>query len=134
VLYAKEVSVQLIPNGNAPSHYMKSLDSPSVTVLFREDDDADIGMVRVDIPPGAGMPQHRHNGSDVILTPVAGAVRVIKEGAATDVQVGDVLLILKDEIVELTNPHDDPAEITVTTTLPHLSWSPVPSTPVQSDL
>lgn len=49
--------MQLISNANAPSHYMKSLDNPSVTVLFGVDDDADIDMVRVKIPPGAGMPQ-----------------------------------------------------------------------------
>lgn len=109
--------MQVIPSGNAPSNYTNFPDRPSVTVLFGEEDGVDIGMVRVDVPAGSGMPEHRHNGSDVILTPISGAVRVIKDDVVIDVRTGDALLILKDETVELINPHREPAELTVIATL-----------------
>lgn len=106
--------MQLITDRDAPTYCANFPHSPSVTVLFGNDEDsADIGMVRVVVPPGVGMPAHRHNGSDVILTPVAGAVRVTKDDAPIDVEVGDTLLILKDESVALINPHAEPAELIV---------------------
>lgn len=47
-------------------------DNPAVTVLFAEDNRADIDMATIKLPAGTGMPKHRHNGSDVIRTPVSG--------------------------------------------------------------
>ena len=121
--------MQLIANGNAPTHYANFPDRPSVTVLLGEDDGADIGMVRVDVPAGAGMPPHRHDGSDVIITPVSGAVRVTKDDTIIDVGTGDALLIHKDETVALINPYQAPAELTVITTLRSLRQ---PASPLSS--
>lgn len=47
----------------------------------------------------------------------SGLARVIKDDVMIDVRTGDALLILKDETVELTNPHREPAELTVIATL-----------------
>lgn len=105
--------MQLMTNHNAPVHSAHFPDSPEVTILFGEADSVDIGMATVRIPAGAGMPPHRHNGSDVILTPLSGAVQVTKGDQVIDVRPGDALLILKDESVALANPHDDPAELIV---------------------
>ncbi|MEO6955671.1 MAG: cupin domain-containing protein [Antricoccus sp.] len=105
--------MQQITKHDAPVHCAHFPDSPAVTVLFGEDDSADIGMATVHIPAGAGMPPHRHNGSDVILTPISGAVQVTKGDEVIDVRPGDALLILKDETVALANPHEDPAELIV---------------------
>lgn len=106
--------MRLMNHQSAPVHSARFPDSPQVTVLFGGDDDgSDIGMVRVGVPAGAGMPAHRHSGSDVILTPITGAVRVTKDEQVVDLGVGQSLLILKDEAVALTNPHQEPAELTV---------------------
>ena len=107
----------VIPNANAPTGSAHIPDYSSVAVLIGEEDGADLGMVRIDVPAGSHMQEHRHNGSDVILAPISGAVRIIKEGATTDVRTGDAVLILKDESVELVNPHDDAAELIVISVL-----------------
>lgn len=89
-------------------------DSPTVTVYFGGDDDSrDVGVVRVDVPAGAGMPPHKHHGSDVVLSPITGFVRIAKGDEAIDVHVGDAALVTKDEAVSLTNPGTEPARLLV---------------------
>lgn len=105
--------MQMITNNQAPVHSAQYPRTPSVTVLFGEDDSTDVGMVRVSVPAGVGMPVHRHGGSDVILTPVAGAVRITDDDEVVDVGVGQTILILKDEAVALWNPHEELAEVIV---------------------
>jgi mannose-6-phosphate isomerase-like protein (cupin superfamily) len=61
------------------------------------------------------MPAHKHHGSDVILTPIAGFVRIGKDGETIDVHVGDAALVGKDEAVSLTNPGSEPARLLVAT-------------------
>lgn len=73
----------------------------------------DVGLVRVHMPAGAGMPAHRHNGSDVILTPTAGMVRISHGEDSIDVHVGDSALVGRDEEVSLTNPGSQDAELIV---------------------
>lgn len=88
--------------------------SPTVTVLFGgEEGGPDVGLVRVHVPAGAGMPAHKHNGSDVIITPVAGHVQIEKGDESIQVQVGDSALIGRDEEVALSNPGDEPADLLV---------------------
>lgn len=103
----------LVTNANAPTHSANSPHSPLVTVLFGGEDSVDVGMVRIEVPAGAKMPAHRHNGSDVILTPLSGAVLITKDETTVDLGAGDALLILKDETVALSNPHQEPAELIV---------------------
>ncbi len=73
----------------------------------------DIGLVRVHVPAGAGMAAHRHNGSDVILTPIAGMVRISKGEDSVEVHVGDSVLVSKEEEVSLMNPGSSAAEVIV---------------------
>ncbi len=88
--------------------------SPTLTVFFGGDDDgSDIGLVRVEVPAGAGMPPHRHNGSDVVLAPVAGWVRIAQGEESIDVHAGDCAWIGKDEEVSLTNPGEQTAHVLV---------------------
>lgn len=87
---------------------------PVATVLLGGTGDSDdVGMIRVDVSPGAAMPPHRHHGSDVILTAVSGAVRISEGDDAVDVGNGDAVLVCKDELVGLSNPHDEPARLLV---------------------
>lgn len=88
--------------------------TPTATVVFGgEEGGPDVGLVRVRVPAGGGMPPHRHAGSDVIVTPVAGRVIISDGETSVDVEVGASALVLKDEEVSLTNPGDEAAEIIV---------------------
>jgi len=89
-------------------------DGPTVTVVFGgEEGGPDVGLVRVHVPVGGGMPAHSHGGSDVILTTVTGQVRLTADGVSVDVDPGDSILVRKDETVSLTNPGDVPAQVVV---------------------
>jgi quercetin dioxygenase-like cupin family protein len=107
--------MRLIGHGTAPVHSPNLPGTPRVSVLFggQADQPADVGMVIVEVPPGAGMPPHKHHGSDVILMPIRGAVRVTKGDQTLDVGVGDALFIDKDEAVGLANTGAEPAELMV---------------------
>lgn len=88
--------------------------APTVTVVFGGSEQGpDVGIARVRIPAGTGMPAHRHSGSDVILTTMTGMVRISKDDQRVEVHPGDSVLITKDESVALTNPGDSPAEVLV---------------------
>lgn len=88
--------------------------TPTIAVLFGgEEGGPDVGLVRVSVPAGSGMPAHRHGGSDVIITPVAGRVTISDGATSVDVGVGSSALVRKDEEVSLTNPGDEPAELIV---------------------
>lgn len=88
--------------------------SPTVTVIFDgTHHSTDVGLVKVSVPGGAMMAAHKHSGSDVILTPIIGMVRIAKGEEIIDVHVGDSALVLKDEAVSLSNPDDSPAEVLV---------------------
>lgn len=87
---------------------------PTVTVCFGDDvESPDVGLVRVEVPVGAGMPAHRHSGSDVILAPVTGWVLIQGGDESIEVHVGDSALIHKDEEVSLTNPGTETAHVLV---------------------
>lgn len=87
---------------------------PVVTVFFGGGQDGpDVGLVRVQIPAGGGMPAHRHNGSDVILAPIAGWVQISRGEEVIEVHPGDAALIDKDELVSVANPGTEDAQIIV---------------------
>ncbi|MEM9135429.1 MAG: cupin domain-containing protein [Actinomycetota bacterium] len=86
---------------------------PTVEILFG-DEGAEVGLARVTVPPGGGMPEHDHGGSDVVLAPQIGSVEVTaSDGTVTTVSAGDVALIERDERVALTNPGSADAELLV---------------------
>lgn len=88
--------------------------TPTVTVLFGgELDGPDVGVVRVEVPPGGAMPQHTHGGSDVVLVPVAGKVVISKGEESITVGTGDAALVRKDEAVSLANHGTETAQIVV---------------------
>lgn len=89
-------------------------DSPVISVFFGgAEESGDLGLIKVAVPAGAGMPPHRHHGSDVILVPVAGYVRITKGSESIDVYPGDAAFIDKDEAVSLTNPGRQEAQLFV---------------------
>lgn len=106
--------MELIKHGEGLVRRPPAPNAPTVTVIAGgQEGGPDVGVVRVHVPAGAGMPAHRHNGSDVVLTPTAGMVRISKGEECIDVQVGDSALVRKDEEVSLANPGSQDAEIIV---------------------
>ena len=106
--------MELRNSDNSPRRRPPGENTPTVTVLFGDGDSAtDVGLVKVRIPAGGGMPSHRHGGSDVILTPLTGHVSIADGTDSVDVRTGDSVLIRKDEEVSLRNPGDEPAEVLV---------------------
>lgn len=105
--------MDLVKHNEGAAH-QPAPNAPTATVLFGGvDGGPDVGLVRVHVPAGAGMPAHRHSGSDVILTSITGMVRISKGEESVEVHPGDSVLITKDEAVALTNPGDSPAEVLV---------------------
>lgn len=91
-----------------------TLHSPVVTVHFGgEEDGPDLGLVRVQVPAGGAMPAHRHKGSDVILAPIAGRVRISKGEESIEMHAGDCALVRKEEEVSLSIPGSETAHVIV---------------------
>jgi len=85
-----------------------------VTVLFGGDEGGpDVGVVTVEVPVGAAMPEHDHGGSDIVLVGLAGGVEITGGGTTVAVGTGDAVLIRKDERVALSNPGSQPARVLV---------------------
>lgn len=106
--------------------------APLVEVLFGgEDGGPDLGLLHVEVPVGAGMPEHTHGGSDIVLLPLDGAVDITKGDEVAHVAVGDAICIRKHEAVSLSNPGDRPARLIVAAAPPAFvagvrSWPDAP--------
>ena len=106
--------MELVKYGEGALRQPPVPNAPTVEVVFGGlEGGPDVGLVRVRIPAGSGMSAHRHSGSDVILTPIAGLVHISKGDESIEVHVGDSALIGKDEEVALTNPGSSAAEVIV---------------------
>lgn len=114
------------------SRHQPAPGAPLVEVLFGgEPDGPDLGVVYVEVPVGAIMPEHTHAGSDVVLLPVDGAVEIAKGAESVTVAVGDAICIRKDEAVSLRNPGDRTAQLIVAAAPPAFvagirSWPAAP--------
>lgn len=82
-------------------------------VIGGEADGPDVGIIRLEVPAGAGAPAHTHGGSDIVLLPVEGSVRITSGDESVTIGVGDALLIEKHEEVSLVNPGDRSAHVIV---------------------
>lgn len=78
---------------------------PTVEILFGGDG-PDVGLLRIEVPPGAGMPEHDHGGSDIVLHTLEGSVVISKGDESIQVDVGDSAFIEKTEKVALRNPDE----------------------------
>ncbi len=106
--------MELRRKGEGATRKPPAPNTPTVTVLFGgEEGGPDVGVVRVAIPAGAGMPEHDHGGSDVVLLPQVGGVEISDGSGTITVGVGDAALIRKDERVSLRNPGGEVAEVLV---------------------
>lgn len=106
--------MRLIKDGEGAVRQPPLPNAPVVTVIVGgEDSSADIGFARISVAAGAAMVPHRHNGSDVVIMSLSGAVRIDNDSESVDLGVGDTVFIGKDEEVGLANVGDQPAELVV---------------------
>lgn len=109
----------MVPNG------------PSAEVLIGVDDDWQIGVASVSIPPGGGMPEHDHSSSAATLIPIDGTVQLIStsDGTSLEVEPGAVATIPIGERVEVKNEGRTEVLVMVVFDPPHFtrqlaSWPP----------
>lgn len=96
--------MELRSRGEGTRRQPPAPDTPLVTVLFGGDEGGpDLGLVAVEVPPGASMPEHDHGGSDVVLIGVEGEVAIRGGGDTIAVGAGDTALVRKHERVSLRN-------------------------------
>lgn len=96
--------MELRSRGEGARRQPPAPNTPIVTVLFGgEEGGPDVGLVAVEVPPGAVMPEHDHGGSDVILIGIEGEVAIRGGGATITVANGDTALVRKHERVSLRN-------------------------------
>lgn len=77
-----------------------------------------VAVIRLEIPPGAGLPEHDHGTSQVVLLPVSGAVELTHDGDTHELRAGSTALIDIGERVRLANPGDEPASVLVVASPP----------------
>lgn len=89
--------------------------APYISVYFGgEGDSPDVGFLHIRVPGnGGGMPAHKHNGSDIVITAIKGSVVITREEESHEVTPGTAIQILRDEAVSLSNPNEEDAEIFV---------------------
>ncbi len=88
---------------------------PSAEVLIGTGDDWPMGVARVVIPPGGGMPEHDHSSSAALLVPLDAPVTLVDaEGTDRfDVAVGSVATIPIGQRVEVLNEGSVEASVMV---------------------
>lgn len=88
---------------------------PTINVIFGgEEGGPDVGLAYVTVPSGAVFPPHKHNGSDVIISPTLGTMILQGDsGQSVEVSAGDHVLIRKEEKVGLSNLTDEDAAFIV---------------------
>jgi quercetin dioxygenase-like cupin family protein len=108
-------------------------------VLFGGDDGGPgVGVVRVEVPAGAVMPEHSHGGSDVVLVSVDGTIEITKGPDTLVIEAGDAALVRSDETVALRNPGAQAAEVLVAAGPPHFvagirQWPDAPADDPQTE-
>lgn len=106
--------MKLVKSSETVKRSPRPENAPTVSVYFGgEGDSPDLGFVHIRVPPGGGMQEHRHNGSDIVLLVVRNSVVIGKGEESATVEEGDAILILRDEAVTLANPNDTDSEVYV---------------------
>jgi quercetin dioxygenase-like cupin family protein len=79
---------------------------PLVEVVIGAEQGLGLGVVDVTIPAGAAMPEHAHGGSEALLIPQAGRLRLVdaESGAVTELEPGVLATIPIGRRVALENP------------------------------
>ena len=78
-----------------------------------------LDITEIVIPPGVGMREHDHGGSEALLVPLDGVLAVTSGTQRRDISSGMVVLLMRGERVQLSNLTSEPfTMIVVSTSVP----------------
>lgn len=104
---------------------------PTAALLITATKTSDqVAVLHVELPAGAGMPEHDHGASQIVLIPLAGSVELHHDGQARTLMAGMAAAhIAIGERVGLANPGTEPASLMVVASPPEFagrlaSWPP----------
>jgi len=87
-----------MPVERAADHPTYAIGGNTVTSLAsRARGSAETSLFRIDLPPGGGLPPHRHDHFDV-FTMAAGTGRMHLDGEVTDIAPGDAVVVPPDAL------------------------------------
>lgn len=94
--------------------------APLAEVVIGADEGLGAGVVEVVVPAGAMMPDHAHGGSETLLVPQTGHLRLTEaaSGRVTELVPGTLATIPIGQKVSLENPGSDEARMLVILTPP----------------
>jgi quercetin dioxygenase-like cupin family protein len=95
------------------THQAPVAGGPSVEILVGpETPERPLELIRVQLPPGGGMPTHDHGPSAVLVTVQSGGVRIESDTQAATLEPGMSTLVERGERVAVTNTSaDEPATL-----------------------
>lgn len=108
--------MQIVQTGQGMVHTAPVQGGPRVEVLIGEGgtEGENLGAARVTIPPGGGMPEHEHGGSETALAVQFGRITIHGGDRQETLETGAVALIGVGERVRLENPSsEEPASLLV---------------------
>lgn len=93
---------------------------PTVDALIDQTPDGGrLAVTEIVIPPGVGMREHDHGGSEALLVPLDGVLAVTSGTQRRDISSGMVVLLKRGERVQLSNLTSEPfTMIVVSTSVP----------------
>ena len=89
--------------------------APIAEVVIGSEHGGELGVVSVTVPAGAMMPDHAHGGSETLLIPQEGHLRLVdsESGVVTELEPGVLATIPIGHKVSLENPGADDASMLV---------------------
>lgn len=97
------------------------LNGPIVEALTDAATSDQVAVVHMEIPPGAGMPEHDHGTSQIVLIPLSGSVDLCHDGKTRTLAPGSAAHIATGERVGLANPGSDPVSLMVVASPPQFA-------------
>jgi len=102
--------------GDGIRHRAPFPNGPELEVVIGAEHRHPFGVLEVTVPVGAAMPEHDHGASEVLLAPLAGALRLVEAGdaeRATELEAGTLATIPVGCRVRLENAGDVEARVLV---------------------
>lgn len=96
-------------------------DGPTVAPLVPVGTSDRVAAVHMEIPAGGGLPEHSHGASEIVLVPLAGAVRLRHEGRERTLSPGMSAHIATGERVSLSNEEAEAATLVVVASPPEFA-------------
>lgn len=114
------MAVQRWELGKGQRRQARAANGPTVEIVIGADAGCSTGLVVVSVPAGGVMPTHTHGGSETMLIPQSGRLRLIDidDGTSVELEPGVLATVAVGQRVRLENPTDKDARTLVVLTPP----------------